>query len=189
MIRDYRYYINELKYFDSDISENVDFDNFDFVEDYKELSLDNIYKYLKSKSLDPKRIREPFVKRPKFERDVTFWYKDRKYIIFKNRKSGNINMMRGDKRKGHIIRSMDDILVKMDEIAQEKDDNILGYFVCHAYRQFIYGSYCKEFLKSWNPTIHKTYKDAYMEMMRGFYDDSDYAVVELKKDGNVRIIK
>ena len=65
------------------------------------------------------------------------------------------------------------------------------YFVCYRERSGITLDYTKEFLenkKGWNRIkIHYSYEDSREEVVNGFYDDSDYAVVKI--ENNIFYIK
>lgn len=58
------------------------------------------------------------------------------------------------------------------------------YFVCDRGRAEITLDYAEEFLENkrgWNKIkIHDTYEAARKELVNGFYDDSDYAVIKIE---------
>jgi len=180
----------EIEEFKDNNNENeIDpFDEEDWEED--DFSLDNIYEFIKEKIGNAKRYRQPFSNDEPSKRSVSFWYNDRKYLIDRNEKTDNINLMRLDgMSKSIIVTSFDDIIVKLETLVQPKDDNILGYFICDSYRSFLTKGYCKDFYNERKPKLYKKYKDASIKLSKSFYDDSDYAVIELKKNGDVLIIK
>ena len=61
------------------------------------------------------------------------------------------------------------------------------YFVVDRYRQYINTNYVKQFLATKKDIkFHTSLGDALQELHNGFYDDSDYGVFSIDKDGQIR---
>lgn len=75
------------------------------------------------------------------------------------------------------------------EIQTEDENGFVGYFVCDRYRNWLNIDYCKKFYKKGGVKTHKTFKSAYNEMRNGFYDDSEYHVVGILKNGEMEILR
>lgn len=77
-----------------------------------------------------------------------------------------------------------------EEIKEIGNENIIGYFVADSYRELLTIPYVKEFLRKYQHRIriHPTYQEALIELRHGFYDDSDYQVVALFKNGDVSLL-
>jgi len=76
-----------------------------------------------------------------------------------------------------------------DDVDDGSDDDVVGYFICDRHRCTLDTDFCKNFYKTENPRLYNTFELAKRIMKRGFYDDSDYEVVSLHKDGNVKILR
>jgi hypothetical protein len=174
--------INDIEQ-DSIIENNNHFDDWDYMEEEK-ITLKSIYYFLLDK-FDGVKLNKDLFKN-KYSH-ISFWYKDRMFMIF--RRNHKIVLIRSTgKTKVIKITSNNDIINKIESIVP-KNENVIGYFVCDRYRQGLCEDYCKDFFKSSKPRLFKTYKEAYKKLNNSFFDDSDYGVVMLKNDGNVKIIR
>ena len=178
------------------VSENVDFDNFDFYE--YPLTLHGVYDRLIKSGIDVKYSRIPFGT----SRIIELWYNDRMFniynrhgvlVIFKihdpnveKPKSTHVDRRRIE--NGHEIKSIDDMFRFLKDDTSAPVD-VVGYFVCYQRRRDLSNRVCEDLYRYENITLYKTLKAAYDEMLGGFYDDYYYyGVVALLKGGGVRII-